>query len=60
MVGVHYMAHGTNLAMQTLSKLLLVSRLEGLFQTLHSYSNMIPKHHLEFHKLVKIMETKGN
>ncbi len=36
-IGVHYMAHHTNLAMQTLLRLILESYHENLLQTFHSY-----------------------
>jgi hypothetical protein len=34
--------------------------LENLFQTLYAYFSESPKKHLEFNKLVEIMETQGN
>jgi hypothetical protein len=43
-----------------LSKLPLESRLEGTFQTLYSYFSMSFERQLEFKKLGKIMEIKGN
>jgi hypothetical protein len=46
--------------MQALFKLNMVCRLENLFQTLYAYFNESPKKHLEFNKLVEIMETQGN
>ncbi len=49
------MAHHMNLAVQTLSTIPLVKCIESLLQTLHTYFA-----HLEFTKLAKIMETKGN
>lgn len=36
-IGVHCMAHHTNLTMQTLSSLLLGKHIESLLQTLHAY-----------------------
>jgi hypothetical protein len=59
-IGVHYVTHRTNLAMQTLSKLPLVIWLENMLQTLHSYFAHSPKRHLEFTKLEKLMQIKGN
>ncbi len=59
-IGVHCMAHHINLAVQTLSKLLLVMHLENLLQCLFSYLLHSPKRHLEFTKLAKNMATKGN
>jgi hypothetical protein len=49
-MGVHCMAHITNLVVQTLSHLQMVSRIEGLFQTLHNYFSKSLKRHLEFMK----------
>jgi hypothetical protein len=53
------MVHITNLAIQTLSHLQMVSKIEGLFQTFNNYFSKSPKRHLEFLKLVEVMETKG-
>jgi hypothetical protein len=50
------MAHRTNLAIQTLFKLNIVNRLENLLQTLYAYFSMSLIMHLEFNKLVEIME----
>ncbi len=54
-IGVHCMAHRTNLAVQILSHLQMVNRFEGLFHTLYNYFSKSPKRHLEFTKLVKIL-----
>ncbi len=54
------MAHHMNLVVQTLSTIPLVKCIESLLQTLHTYFVHSPKRHLEFTKLAKIMETKGN
>ncbi len=59
-IGVHCMAHCTNLVMQSLSRLPLVIRLENMLQTLHSYFAHSLKRHLEFIKLAKFMQIKGN
>jgi hypothetical protein len=56
---VHYMSHQTNVAVQALSNLPLVSKNETLFQALHSYFTSSPKRYLEFTKLIKIVETSG-
>jgi hypothetical protein len=37
----------------------MVNKIEGLFQTLYNYFSKNPKRHLEFIKLVEIMEIKG-
>jgi hypothetical protein len=36
-MGVHFMAHGTNLAKQTLSNLSLVSHIEGILQSFYLF-----------------------
>jgi hypothetical protein len=59
-IGVHCMAHCTNLVVYMLSKLPLVIRFSNLLQTLHSYFAHSPKRHLEFIKLANFMQTKGN
>jgi hypothetical protein len=59
MTGQNYMAHRTNLVVQTLSDLLLVVKLEELLQSLYSYFTSSPKQHLEFIKLLEIVETQG-
>jgi hypothetical protein len=59
-VGVYCIAHHTNLAVQTLSNLPLVSHIEILLQCLYGYFNHILKMHLEFTKWARIMEIKGN
>ncbi len=46
--------------MQILSCLPLVKHIESLLQTLHAYFAHSPKRHLEFTKLVEVMETKRN
>jgi hypothetical protein len=55
------MAHWMNLVVQTLLVFPLVKYIENLFiQTLHAYFAHSPKRQMEFTKLVKFMETKGN
>jgi hypothetical protein len=58
-IGVHDFAHRTNLAVEALSNLPMVQRLESLCKSLHSYFSASPKRHLEFTKLVEVVETKG-
>jgi hypothetical protein len=53
------MAHQTNLVLQTLSNLPLIFHIENLLQCLYGYFSYNPKKHLEFTKLIKIMEIKG-
>ncbi len=59
-IGIHCMAHHTNSVMQILSSLPLVKHIESLLQTLHAYFAHSLKWHLEFTKLVEVMETKRN
>ena len=56
---VHCMAHRFNLAFKTLSQLDIMSHIEGLLKSSHAYFKHSPKRHLEFVKLVELMETKG-
>jgi hypothetical protein len=46
--------------MQTLLGFPLVKRIESLLQTLHAYFAHSPRQHLNFTKLVEVMETKRN
>jgi hypothetical protein len=59
-IGLHCMVHQTNLTIQTHSDLHLVFCIENLLQCLYGYFSHRRKRHLEFIKLVEIMETKGN
>ncbi len=47
---VHCIAHGTNLAVQILSHLQMVNKIEGLFQTLYNYFSKNLKMHLEIYE----------
>ncbi len=58
-IKVHYMAHRTNLAMQTLSRLPLMIRLENLLQTLHFYFAHSLKKTFGVHKTCKTHANKG-
>jgi hypothetical protein len=59
LIGIHCMAHRMNLPVQSLSTMPMVSKLENLLQALYGYFSTSPKHHFEFTKLAKIVETKG-
>jgi hypothetical protein len=59
LLGVHCMAHRTNLTVEPLSNLPVVSKLESLCQSLYTCFIMSSKKHLEFQKLADIVETKG-
>jgi hypothetical protein len=56
---MHYVAHRNNLAVQCLSDLEMVARIETLLAALHKYFSKSPKHHLELQKLVELLESKG-
>jgi hypothetical protein len=56
MLGVHCVAHQTNLVVQTLSKLLLVSKIEIMLQSIYTYYYLSPKRHLDRCKLGKFLE----
>ncbi len=58
--GVHYMLHHTNLVVQSLNMLSLVSKIESMFASIYNYFSHSPKRHLEANKLVKFLESKGN
>jgi hypothetical protein len=58
--GVHCMAHRTNLIVVMLSSLRLVSKVESLLVGMYNHFAHNPKQHLEFCKLSKILESKGN
>ncbi len=58
-IGIHCMPHIMNLAMQSLFTMPMISKLENFLQMLYGYFSTSPKRHLEFTKLVEIVETKG-
>jgi hypothetical protein len=57
-IGVHYMVHRCNLTFKTLSTLGIVSSIKDLLQSCHAYFAHSPKRHLEFTKLISMMEIK--
>ena len=59
MQDMHYVAHRSNLAVQCLSDLEMVVRIETLLAALHKYFSKSPKHHLELQKLAELLESKG-
>jgi hypothetical protein len=59
MLGLHCMAHRTNLAVEPYSNLSLVSKLETLCQAMYTYFSHSPKKHLEFQKLADVVEIEG-
>jgi hypothetical protein len=59
-IGIHSMAHKTNLAILNFLTMPMVSELEGiLLKILYGYFFTSPKDHLEFPKLAKIVEIIG-
>ena len=58
LLGVHCMAHRTNLAVEPLSNLPIVSKIENLYQAMYVYFSHSPKRHLEFQKLADLVETE--
>ena len=59
MFGIHCMAHRTNLAVQALSNLPVVAKIEALCQAMFSYFSHSPKRHLQFQRLTELVETEG-
>ncbi len=57
-IGVHCMAHKTNLIIVVLSKLPLVFCIEFMLHSLYSFFAHNPKKFLEFTKLAKTLEIK--
>jgi hypothetical protein len=58
-IGLHYMTHRCNLTFKTLSSMRIVNTIKCLQQSYHSYFVHSPNKHLEFTKLINMMETKG-
>ena len=59
MFEVHCMAHRMNVTVQTLSNLQLVAKVETLCERLYNYFIVSPKRHLEYTKLVDVVEIGG-
>jgi hypothetical protein len=59
LMGVHNMAHCTNLAVKPLSNLPMVQKIEKLLQSLYSYFHASPKRCNEYQKFVEIVDTSG-
>ena len=59
MQGMHCVAHRNNLAVQCLSDLEMVARIEILLGVLHKYFSRSLKRHLELPKLTELFESKG-
>jgi hypothetical protein len=52
-------AHRTNLAVEALSNLPMVSQIEEMLASLYVFFAHSPKRHLEFTKLAEVMQSKG-
>jgi hypothetical protein len=59
MQGIHCVAHRTDLAIEVLSDLPLVSRVEKLLAGLYTYFSCSPKRHLELEKLCELLQVTG-
>jgi hypothetical protein len=59
MHGMHCVVHRTDLPVEVLSELPLVSRVEELIIGLYSYFSCSPKRHLELEKLYELLKIKG-
>ncbi len=55
-IGIHNMAHWTNLVVKSLFSMLMVSKLEDLLKSLYGHFFSSPKWPLEFTKLAKTMK----
>jgi hypothetical protein len=58
-IGVHYMAHQTNLTIVALSNMPFMFHSEAMLQSLYAFFVHILKKYLEFAKLVETLATKG-
>ncbi|KAG0572981.1 hypothetical protein KC19_VG138700 [Ceratodon purpureus] len=58
-MGIHCMAHRTNLAVEALSKLEVVSRIEAMLASLFRFFSKSPKRHREYQALAEHMNSKG-
>jgi hypothetical protein len=56
---IHSMVHHCNLAIQTLSNMSHIMKIEAFFASMYMYFFHYSKRHLEHTKLVEIMETKS-
>ncbi len=59
-MNVHCVVHKTNLAVQSLANLVFITQIKMFMQNMCGYFNHSPKWHLEFQKLVQVLDTKGN
>jgi hypothetical protein len=59
MHGIHYVAHRTNLGIEDLSDLPLMSHVGKLLVGLYSYFSYSPKRHLKLEKLCELLQVKG-
>ena len=59
MQDMHCVVHRSNLAVQCLSNLEMVARIETILAVFHKYFIKSPKRHLKLQKLVELLESKG-
>ena len=59
MQDMHCMTHRSNLAVQCLSDLEMVVRIEIIIAALYKYFNKSSKRHLKLQKLAELLESKG-
>jgi hypothetical protein len=57
--GMHCVAHRTDLVVEVLSELDMISSIEKLLKKLYSYFCKSPKRHLELEKLSELLQSKG-
>jgi hypothetical protein len=57
--GMHCVAHRTDLDVEVLSELNMISTIEKLLKKLHSYFSKSPKQHVELEKLSELLHLKG-
>jgi hypothetical protein len=56
---MHCVAHRTDLAVEVLLELSMISAIKKLLRKLHSYFSKSPKRHLELEKLSELLQSKG-
>jgi len=59
-MGVHCVAHHTNLVVQSLQDLTLIVKIKSFMFNIYGYFNHSPKRHMKFQRLIQTLETKGN
>ena len=59
MFGVHHFAHMMNLVVEPLSNLPIVAKCESLCQSMYAHFSVSLEKHMEFQKLLDIVEIEG-